>query len=377
MKALILTTLLFLLAIVTGCGGTKNVLPKPAPVALLYAVGPGSNNIVALEEKDTGALSPLPVSFFSTNPRPVALALHPSKNFVYVANATSNTVSGFSLDHQSGVLTPVGTALPPTPVGVNPVSLGINSSGQFLFVLNQGTVVPPAPATISVLSIDPVRGTMTEISGSPFPTVGSPLSMAVSPTAGFLYVGNGALGTISIFSIGASGALTPVGAPVAAGTTIAGITIDPKNQFLFAADSGNDGIVSFNIQASGALTPVAGSPFSTGAGTKPVSIAVDSTSAFLYSANQGTSNVSGFKLSSGALTQVSGSPYTTQANGVTTATTPAFVTVDVTNAFVYVGNQGTSAVAAFSMKSTDGTLTAVAGSPFSQLVGPVWIVTTK
>jgi 6-phosphogluconolactonase (cycloisomerase 2 family) len=377
MKALIRTTLLFLIAIVAGCGGSKNLIPSPASIAVMYAVGPGSNNILALAVKATGELAGLPVSSFATNPRPVALALHPSKNFVYVANTTSNTVSGFSVDHQSGVLSPVGTALPPTPVGVSPVSLGINSGGQFLFVLNQGSVAPPAPATISVLSIDQVRGTMTEIAGSPFPAAGSPQSMAVSPTAAFLYVGNGALGTISAFSIAASGTLTPVaGSPFAAGTTIAGVTIDPKNQFLFAADSASNNIVSFSIQASGALTPVAGSPFASG-GTTPVSIAVDSTSTFLYSANQGSSNVSGFKISAGALTQVSGSPYTTQATGVTTATTPAFVTVDVTNAFVYVGNQGTNAVAGFSMKSTDGTLTVVTGSPFGEAVGPVWILTTK
>jgi 6-phosphogluconolactonase (cycloisomerase 2 family) len=376
MKAIIRTTLLFLIAIVAGCGGAKNVIPTPASIAVMYAVGPGSNNILALAVKSTGELAPLPVSSFATNPRPVALALHPSRNFVYVANTTSNTVSGFSVDHQSGVLTPVGTALPPTPVGVNPVSIGINSGGQFLFVLNQGSVVPPVAATISVLSIDPVRGTLTQIAGSPFPTVGTPQSMAVSPTSGFLYVGNGALGTVSAFSIAPSGTLTPVaGSPFAAGTTIAGVTIDPKDQFLFAADSASNNIVSFSIQTSGALTPVAGSPFATG--TTPVSIAVDSTSTFLYSANQGSSSVSGFKISAGALTQVSGSPYTTQANGVTTATTPAFVTVDVTNAFVYVGNQGTNAVAGFSLKSTDGTLTAVTGSPFGEAVGPVWILTTK
>ncbi len=378
MKAFILTTLLFLLAIVAGCGSSKNVLPTPAPIALMYVVGQGSNAISGLAEKSTGELSALTVSSFSTNPRPVALALHPSRNFIYVANLTSNTVSGYAVNHENGLLTPVGTALPPTPVGTNPVSLGINPGGQFLFVLNQGVVAPPAPGSISVFSIDPIRGILTEIVGSPFPTVGNPQSLAVSPTTAFLYVGNGALGSISAFSIATSGALSPVaGSPFAAGTSIAGVTIDPKDQFLFAADSVGNNIVSFSIQASGALTPVAGSPFPTGSGTTPVSIAVDSTSTFLYSANQGSSNVSGFKIGAGALTQVSGSPYTTEATGVTTATNPAFVTVDVTNAFVYVGNSGTNTIAAFSMKSADGTLTAVTGSPFFQSIGPVWIVTTK
>src|SRR6266567_2611366 len=158
MKAFIRTTLLFLLAIAIGCGSSKNVLPTPLSIALMYVVGSGSNNIVGLAEKSTGELSSLTTPLVATNPRPVALALHPSKNFIYVANMTSNTVSGFTVDHQSGLLTPVGTALPPTPVGTGPVSLGINSGGQFLFVLNQGVVAPPAPGSISVFSIDPIRG---------------------------------------------------------------------------------------------------------------------------------------------------------------------------------------------------------------------------
>src|SRR5882672_1221066 len=227
MKAFIVTTLLFLLAIVAGCGSSKNVLPTPASVALLYAVGSGSNNIVGLAEKSTGELSSLATPFIPTNPRPVALALHPSKNFVYVANFTSNTVSGFTLDHNAGLLTPIGTALPPTPVGTGPVSLGINSGGQFLFVLNQTS------GSISVFSIDAARGILTEIVGSPFPTAANPQSLAVSPATAVLYVGNGALGNISAFTIASSGALSPVaGSPFAAGANIAGVTVDQKNQFL-------------------------------------------------------------------------------------------------------------------------------------------------
>src|SRR6266704_4630723 len=107
MKAFIRTTLLFLLIIAVGCGSSKNVQPTPASVALMYVVGQGANNIVGLAEKSTGELSSLGTPFTATNPRPVALALHPSKNFIYVANITSNTVSGFTVDHQAGLLTPV------------------------------------------------------------------------------------------------------------------------------------------------------------------------------------------------------------------------------------------------------------------------------
>jgi 6-phosphogluconolactonase len=312
------------------------------------------------------------------------MTLHTSKNFIYVANLTSNTVSGFTLDHTTGVLTPIGTALPPTPVCANssvcsnPVGLGVNSGGQFLFVLNQGAVPPAtaAPATISVFSIDTARGLLTPIAGSPFPFASlvapNPQFLTVSPTAGLVYVSNGVSGTISGFSIAANGSLSEVaGSPFSVGANITGMTIDPKGQFLYAADQVNNKIASFSIQSGGALTPVAGSPFATDLG--PASVAVDSAGAFLFSANQGAATVSSFKIASGALTQVAGSPFPVVASG---SPLPSFVAVDGTNTFLYVANTGTRNISGFTIKS-DGTLTPVSGSPFFQSVGPQWILITQ
>jgi 6-phosphogluconolactonase (cycloisomerase 2 family) len=367
MKALFTVTLLLISVLLSGCLGSSNSSTAPT-LAFAYVVGQGDNGIRGLAEKSTGTLSPLGVSTFATSPRPVSMALHPSKNFLYVPNLTSNTVSGFTIDHINGVLTPIGTALPPTPVQTSPIAAGINSTGTFLYVLNQGS------ASISAFSIDTARGLLAAI-GSPVPTAANPQSMAVSPTAGFLFVGNGTLGTISGFAIAANGTLSGVaGSPFSAGAgaTVAGITIDPKGQFLFAADSANNKIASFSISAAGVLTPVAGSPFNTG--TTPMAIAVDSSSAFLYSANQGSNNVSGFKISGGALTEMAGSPYTL----VTTGTPqPVFLTVDVSNTFLYVANVGTSNISAFGIKATDGTLSLLTNSPFQQSIEPLWMVTTQ
>jgi 6-phosphogluconolactonase (cycloisomerase 2 family) len=253
-----------------------------------------------------------------------------------------------------------------------PVAAGVNSGGGFLYVLNQGS------ASISAFSIDPARGLLSEIAGSPFPTAANPQSMAVSPNAGLLYVGNGTLGTVSGFAIAANGTLSAVaGSPFSAGAgaTVAGITIDPKGQFLYAADSANNKIASFSIASGGALAAVAGSPFA--AGTKPVSIAVDTNAAFLYSANQGSNSVSAFKISSGALTEISGSPYAVITSGSIGIPSPSFLTVDVSNTFLYVANTGSSSISAFAIKSADGTLTLLTTSPFPQAVAPVWMVTTQ
>src|SRR5438270_2742900 len=131
MKALFSITLLFITVLLSGCLGSSSSSTAPT-LAFLYVVGQGDNAIHGLSEKSTGDLSPLAVSSFPTTPRPVSIALHPSRNFLYVPNETSNTVSGYTIDHVAGVLTPIGTALSPTPVCnpcvcSNPIGVAINS----------------------------------------------------------------------------------------------------------------------------------------------------------------------------------------------------------------------------------------------------------
>ena len=385
MKVLTGLSCLLTAAILSGCLGSSRSSTAPT-LAFVYVVGQGDNGIRGFAEKTTGELQALPVFSFATAPRPVSIALHPSKNFLYVPNLTSNTVSGFNIDHVAGVLTPIGTATPPTPactspaVCSNPVSAAVSSSGQFLFLLNQGTT-PSIASSISVFSIDTARGLLTPVAGSPFSfaslSAPNPQFVVASPTAGFIYVSDGASGTISMFSVGASGTLTEIAPAISigAGATVAGIVIDPKGQFLYAADSANNKIASFSIAAGGGLTPVAGSPFA--AGTTPVAAAVDANSSFLYVANKGSNNVSAFKISGGALTEISGSPYAVITTGSVGTPQPIFLTMDVSNTFLYVANLGSSSISAFSVKTADGTLALLTDSPFQQSVQPLWIATTQ
>jgi DNA-binding beta-propeller fold protein YncE len=246
-------------------------------------------------------------------------------------------------------------------------------------VLNQGSATPVVPASISVFSIDTAHGLLTTVAGSPFPFASlvapNPQFLIASPTSEAFYVSNGVSGTISGFVLGGNGVPSEVaGSPFAteAGATLAGMAIDPKGQIFFVADSVNNSIASFNVASSGALTVAAGSPVA--AGTTPVAVAVDGTSGFLYSANQGSDDVSAYSISSGSLTPLAGSPFSLE-NSIT-SNAPAFITVDPSNAFLYVANPGTSNVTTFG-RAADGTLQLTTDSPFPTTVKPQWIVITK
>ena len=95
--------------------------------------------------------------------------------------------------------------------------------------------------------------------------------LAAPLRAQFAYVANLTSNTVSAYSIGANGALTPVpGSPFAtfAPTSVA---VDPKGKFAYAANSGDGNVSAYSIGANGALTPVPGSPFA--AGSAPFSVA--------------------------------------------------------------------------------------------------------
>jgi 6-phosphogluconolactonase len=374
MRALIRTFLFLALAAIMGCGGSST---SPKAIAFIYAVGQGSNSIFHFKQLSDGELQSSAVFLTATAPRPVAMTLTPSKNFLYVANLTSNAVSGFSVDHTTGVLAPVGNAIPPSPTGPQPIAVGVNSGSQFLFVLTKGdpaaTPIAIGPA-ISIFSIDS-RGLLTAAGSAA--TGAGPVALVVSPTAAVLYVASGSptATTITPFTIAANGALTPAagGFTGPAGTNFAGLTVDSKGQFLYAADSGNNAVFSFSIAAGGGLTPVAGSPFA--AGTQTVSVAIDATSAFLYAANKGSNDISAFKVNAGVLTPVTGSPFPATASGVTAAAQPAYLTIDPTNQFVYVGNPGSANISGFAINIVDGSLVAVNNSPFGGIGANSIIIT--
>jgi 6-phosphogluconolactonase (cycloisomerase 2 family) len=118
----------------------------------------------------------------------------------------------------------------------------------------------------------------------------------------------------------------------------------------------NNGISVFSIDASsGVLTQIAGSPFTTG--SEPIRVVADPSGKFLFTANQQDKNVSCFSIdgTSGALTPVSGSPFATPA-------APEAVAISADGAFLYVGASGLSA---FSINGSTGALTPISGSPFS------------
>jgi 6-phosphogluconolactonase (cycloisomerase 2 family) len=210
----------------------------------------------------------------------------------------------------------------------------------------------------------------------------SPFAIALAPSLNAMFVDNHASDTVSSYTINSDGSLTAGTGTARTGTMPMGMAIDQAGKFLFVANQGSSDISVFAI-SSASLKEVAGSPFSTiPAGsaipTGPTAVAVSASGNFLYVANNFTGTVSAYSISSaGALTVLGASPFTV-------GLAPSGLAIPPSGAFLYVANSGSSNVSAFNIcdkvvttcadvNHPDGNLKPVTGSPFSDGGGPIAI----
>jgi 6-phosphogluconolactonase (cycloisomerase 2 family) len=286
-----------------------------------------------------------------------------SASFLFVSDFQNGTVDAFTINSTSGSLSAVAGS--PFSAGPAPGAggLALDPSTRFLYVTEMNS------AAVAAFTIAAGTGVLTPIAGSPFPAANTPVQAIVDPSGKFLYVSNlnHAFGAISAYSIDStSGALAPIaGSPFPTQTNFPGpnhMAIGGGGKFLYVGMSGtvnaNHTISAFSIDpTTGALTQIPGSPFTTG--NDPQGLATDPGGKFLYTANSNDNTVSAFTVdgSSGTLTPISGSRFATQA-------APAALAIDPAGQFLYVGESSTKGIEALSIDPTSGAVTPIAGSPF-------------
>ena len=327
--------------------------------------------------------------------------------FAYVANSGSGTISAYSINRQTGSLTPLASGTIQVPGSVNLYEVHIDPSGKYLYVLDSGAT------GIYGYSINPSDGSLTALNGgAPFAAGGQPQSLVFDSTGVYAYVTNIGDGTLWAYGLDTStGALNALsGSPY----SISGSAVNAEPEqivrsgnHLYVADYQSGAVEVFTITGgTGALQRgVAGSPFSTDVG--PYSLAVDPTGSVLYTANAGSlagPSISAFTINAvtGALQAVAGNPLAipaaeylsfepsgrflfvaeTGALGVypfnrstgavgsqvsgspfATGSYPNIAVADPTGRFVYVGNDGSADISEFTLNATTGLLSPVNGTP--------------
>ncbi len=257
------------------------------------------------------------------------------KQYLYVAFGEAKEIYGWTIDSTTGALTavsgsPYSASFLSSSGQVAQAQMITNPSGTLLFI--------SLPLTNQIYAYQiGSSGALTAVSGAPFSVPFGPVNMATDGAGKFLYAVDGDFTThtgseIAAYSIGSGGGLTAVsGSPFA--FPMWQVQGEPTGKFLIGT-SGNSSVSGFSgvddehlyvfsISSTGAITPVSGSPFATV--YSPFSIAVSPNSggdlvySFSISESSGQTSFNaeeGYSISSsGALTAVSGSPFTNLGNG--------------------------------------------------------------
>jgi 6-phosphogluconolactonase (cycloisomerase 2 family) len=342
------------------------------PAVSRFAYVAGLNDVAASSFVVNAAKTTLtPFGVVRDTTKPAQIVPAPSGNFAYGPGAnTPGQVSLYRVNPKSGVLT-FSSTFNSGVSNLAPFQSIIDPTGRFLYITNSDAT----GNNVIGLATDTTNfdGSLTPISGSPFSVGIFPVGIAEDPAGKYVFVVNDKDGTISGFSVGASGSLSPLSTPTfstgSGATSFPGFpAIDPTGSFLYVPNSGDGTISVFSIAPNGLLTQITGSPFSTGAGTSPTMVAITPSNKFLYVTDAANNKVVGFTIGAGGA--LSGN---TTSSPYATGNLPQGLAIDVSGAFLVVANNSDNTLTYYSVDSTTGKLTTGTGQTVQTRSVPLFV----
>src|SRR3989442_7495343 len=330
-----------------------------------------------LRDATTGVLTQIAGSPWLAGNAPAGVAVDQTGTCVFVANFLSNNVSAYKITASTGVLTQVTGS--PFPTGTAPIAVAVDFFTELVYVANafdgSGSL-----GSISAFQTSSATCTLTAAAASPFRdpgTFSTPSSVVVERTGNFVYVTNEFSNNVSGFKINLTagpsfGALTPVGAPIAAGTWPISVVAVPQSgvNFIYVSNDGSNNVSGNSFDGTtGVLTAVPGSPLSLTNATSPGLATIPGGFRQLYVPNFDSNNVSAINIfttctppwppspctPTGAMAEVTGSPFRTGSG-------PTSVAVDPSGKFAYVTSMLSNNVWGYNINGSNGALT-VSGAP--------------
>ena len=240
--------------------GPRAVAVNPKGTYLFATNNGGSAQVVSqyTVDQSSGALTVNGTA--PTGIRPFGIAVDPAGNCAYVANTGDPSLSEYGVT-STGTLsfgTTVSIGSPSEGPGPELVAVqdnpGTDSRGETIYVTddNLGVVhqLPVGGELIGVRCTTSTRAVDVSAKGKAF-------GIALHPKGTFLYTGNSASNSISIFSVASTGQLTLTGQETANVSGVLSLAVDLQGKFLYAANFDNATVAQYKInQTTGALTPI-------------------------------------------------------------------------------------------------------------------------
>lgn len=279
-------------------------------------------------------------------------------NFIYVGNFGSSTLNSFYIDKQ-GVVTIAANSIT-TGAGTSSVNdLQVSPDGKHLYSANKST------NNVSSYSISPLAETNSgQLTYLDVAAAGSGSSaVKFHPNGKFAYITNSSALTnnISFYTVDqTSGALTLSLTSYTARTNPTNLVFSPSGSHLFVINRGTSDISSYSVSSSsGALNTIA---LSTVTGSNPEDLAIHPNGSYLYTLCVGSNRIYMHKNTGGTVSALTPA-FINTGNG------PKKLVISPNGKYVYVSNNTDNTISVYSIDSSTGLLTQIAGSPFAAVSG--------
>ena len=242
-------------------------------------------------------------------------------------------------------------------MGTASVTLHALWANGYAYVVNQNG---GSAGTISQYTIGP-NGALTPMFTPTAATGGSnSQQIAADPAGKYVYVSNVSSDTVSQFTIGAHGALAPMSTPTISMGPGPGIyyplciAVHPTGTWAYVSINQRHATYQYTIGAGGALSPM--TPPSAPGLDYPNAVAIDPSGKYAYVANGRANNVSQYTIdqATGALSAMT--PATAPAGGRSGFENAWFVAVEPKGKYAYVTNYFDGSVSQYDINQTNGSL---------------------
>jgi 6-phosphogluconolactonase (cycloisomerase 2 family) len=335
----------------SGKSATIPITITPFNEVAYIAIGPYPGSVSAFHINQDGTLTRLPVASAAAGLEPFAMTSDANSRFVYACNMGfepgNGTISQYAAN-ADGSLSP----LSPSSVAVNVFASAItlHPNGQYAYVSNYGVGAQLSAGNISQLQVN-ANGTLTPLSPAYVLAGSNTTDVKITPNGRFAYAGSST--GVYEFAVGASGLLTPLTTPSINANLTQALLIDPASRYVYSA--GSYSVVQYQINSDGTLSVL--SPSSVGIGGNGISAVMHPSGHYLYvvtEVGEAPGSIAQFKINAdGTLSPLS--PAT-----IAEPIALAFIAIDRTGQFVYVGDHDKTSGAASNIYqfkvNADGTL---------------------
>jgi 6-phosphogluconolactonase (cycloisomerase 2 family) len=329
-------------------GGTNPVSMVVSPdYAHLYVANAGNNTIVHFTIGLQGQLTADSHTVTLTT-TPIAMAVNTAGTYLYVVSCTAATNTAFPTLSCTGGATLTEYALSSGVIGSATAVKTLSLYGAY--AAYSGDILVPTGLTV-LTNNSLVSGNAVYVTAYDLSAYNPGCTSCVTSTAN--------PGWIFGYTIGSSGALTPLSTPYEAGTKPSAIAATPVDTYLYVTDYANGQLIGYTILDGGqSLAFMPSGPFRTG--NEPLAITIDPRGKFIYAVNSLDSTISPFSIN-----LASGIPTGTASSSNSTDTQPVAIVIDpALGRFVYTANYLGNSVSGFRLDSTSGSLSLDQATPY-------------